>query len=768
MLIFLLDELSDSIEHGYLHNRSLITFLLSKIESSIIDLVGTGDAELQASLKFTKDKGVESELYYNVNEKVAYPTRSEGFMEVDGTNEADVTTSQVDRALFVRIVTGVIRNRTVSAYNDRFSTSSSSSSSRARFIADAIQSLSSYLRLASKCHVIIHNNLNEIDCFLGMPLELPSYSSLNCLGDNSEAIQIDMLWSLKYAVDWLREILNAFCYSGVVNKLLYGKLLFVMNKLLNAEDSMAQYAQQCVPFLKVMEVLDNEAQVSTVNDTKKQQGLFASLLKTWKTLNGKKKTSAVSTPEIPPNVNDIQCAFASIYRKLHPYVCVLIGFGTHTPQAIHSTTAGSIGSILTKDSFTKLLELGVYHAQKLFDSEKTFVWSNDAVEQAPLHNLLSKWQQHGVFSSLSSTITSLGSHFNELNQLEESNDGENLGMDDDIAVISEKIESIWGNFNYILQLLSVVVSSESLQQNAVASISFRQTDETESASQPETPAAAPLLFSILLNVASTSITEVPATSVCEVALTGVIDLLLHILDIIRPNSISKKMNFETVVLVLLTVEKIILLTRKFPQLDTATVQSSLTHSLTHLLTQLLTYSLTYSLTHSLTHSLIGCRHRFSETCDKLLAQPWDVEGISKHVAVILRCRVSYSNNPLEASNNVFDETYNGAQIIADNAEEIRLAKKKSKAEKVAIHTKYPLLTTVTFKSFFSVLFHILTDQMESFHRHMVNDLTQAKSQGTHSLTYSLTHLLTHSPTHSLTYSLTHLTTYSLTQRCCDN
>ena len=87
MLIFLLDELSDSIEHGYLHNRSLITFLLSKIESSIIDLVGTGDAELQASLKFTKDKGVESELYYNVNEKVAYPTRSEGFMEVDGTND---------------------------------------------------------------------------------------------------------------------------------------------------------------------------------------------------------------------------------------------------------------------------------------------------------------------------------------------------------------------------------------------------------------------------------------------------------------------------------------------------------------------------------------------------------------------------------------------------------------------------------------------------------------------------------------------------------
>ena len=316
-------------------------------------------------MKFTKDKGVESELYYNVNEKVAYPTRSEGFMEVDGTNEADVTTSQVDRALFVRIVTGVIRNRTVSAYNDRFSTSSSSSSSRARFIADAIQSLSSYLRLASKCHVIIHNNLNEIDCFLGMPLELPSYSSLNCLGDYSEAIQIDMLWSLKYAVDWLREILNAFCYSGVVNKLLYGKLLFVMNKLLNAEDSMAQYAQQCVPFLKVMEILDNEAQVSTVNDTKKQQGLFASLLKTWKTLNGKKKTSAVSTPEIPPNVNDIQCAFASIYRKLHPYVCVLIGFGTHTPQAIHSTTASSLGSILTKDSFTKLLELGVYHAQVL-------------------------------------------------------------------------------------------------------------------------------------------------------------------------------------------------------------------------------------------------------------------------------------------------------------------------------------------------------------------------------------------------------------------
>jgi hypothetical protein len=120
--------------------------------------------------------------------------------------------------------------------------------------------------------------------------------------------------------------------------------------------------------------------------------------------------------------------------------------------------------------------------------------------------------------------------------------------------------------------------------------------------------------------------------------------------------------------------------------------------------------------------------------------------------VILRCRVSYSNNPLEASNNVFDETYNGAQIIADNAEEIRLAKKKSKAEKVAIHTKYPLLTTVTFKSFFSVLFHILTDQMESFHRHMVNDLTQAKSQGTHSLTYSLTHLLTHSPNHLLTHS----------------
>ena len=690
MLIFLLDELSDNIEHGFLHNRSLITFLLSKIESSIIDLVGTGDAELQASKKHTKDKGIESELYYNVNEKFAYPTRSEGFMTVDDTNELEIQSggSQVDRALFVRIVTGVIRNRTVSVYNDRFSaslsSSSSSSTSRTRFITDAIQSLSSYLRLASKCHVIIHNNLNEIDCFLGMPLELPCYSSLNGLGDYSESCQIDMLWSLKYAVDWLREVLNAFCYSGVVNKLLYGKLLFVMNKLLNAEDAMTQYAQQCVPFLRIMEVLDNDAQISRINDTKKQQGLFTALLKNWKAQNTKKKTTAAVTPEIPPNIKDIQGAFAAVYRKLHPYVCVLIGFGAHTPQSIHSSTNYLVGSILTEDSLTKLLELGVYHSQKLFDDEKTCIWSsNDVADQAPLHNLLSKWQQHGVFCSLSTTITMLGSHFNEMNQLQERRNGECMDLDDEVAVINEKIEGIWTNFNHILLIISVVVSSESLRQNAIASISFKQADETGSSSQSDNVTIVPLLFSILFNIACTSVTEVPVASICEVAVTGVIDLLLHILDIIRPNTISKKMNFDTVILVVTTIEKIISLMDKFPQLEVTTVRSS--------------------------------RHRFSEICEKLLVQQWSVEGMAKHVAVILRCRVEYSNSPLEAISNVFDETYNGAQIIVDQAEEIRVAKKKTKSDKISIHTNYPLLTTATFKSFFAVLFHILTDRMDATH-----------------------------------------------------
>ncbi len=705
MLIFLLDELSDNIENGYLHNRNLITFLLSKIESSIIDLVGTGDAELQASKKYTKDKGIESELYYNVHEKVPYPTRSEGFMTVDDTtNELEIQSdsSQVDRALFVRIVTGVIRNRTVSVYNDRFATTSSSSSSssstssRARYITDAIQSLSSYLRLASKCHVIIHNNLNEIDCFLGMPLELPCYSSLNCLGDYSESIQIDMLWSLKYAVDWLREVLNAFCYSGVVNKLLYGKLLFVMNKLLNAEDAMAQYAQQCVPFLRVMEILDNDSQISTVNDTKKQQGLFTSLLKTWKSQNSKKKNTTTVTPEIPPNIHEIQAAFATIYRKLHPYVCVLIGFGAHTQQSIHSSPSG-IGSILTKDSFTKLLELGVYHTQKLFDEEKTCIWSsNDVAEQAPLHNLLLKWQQHGVFCSLSTTITLLGSYFNEINQLQERDDL--VDLDDEMATINDKIESIWIDFNHILLLLTVIVSSESLRQNAIASISFHQMDETESSSQSDnTPTIIPILFLILLNISGTNVTAVPVASICEVSLTGIIDLLLHILDIIRPNNIHKKMNFDTIILIINTIEKIILLMHKFPHLDPSMIRH--------------------------------CSHRYSEICEKILVQKWPLEGIAKHVAVILRCRIEYSNNSNEAVTKLYDETYTGAQIIEDNYDEIRINMKKKTTKPLAIHNHYPLLTMITFKSFFTTLFHIITNKMDNIHHQIHIDVTHTKSQG---------------------------------------
>ena len=713
---FLLDEISDAILKKKINSKKFVTALSTKafeyLESSLaMDL----DSAKKSKASIIAGYNILNEPQYGVDVDPLFvsvhPEPGGSYLDVihkKKSNEASETTD-VAELVSVKVLSGVltmlkngdVKSHTIPLSLSSSSSTSSSSSSSSPSLRIDIRCICSYLRLVSTCQHYLNRHY-QIGLLVGAAIELPTPDCISEKADLPHSAQIAICWSLKYAVDWTREILNTFCVDtsskntdpdeSVELPILDGRIIYTANQLVILTDILIQQAQMTPGFVELLDLsLAAPTKSKETNSNKSKP---------------KKSTKAKEEhKDNGPNIDLVTKVIMSSLRSLDPCVASILGYGL-APKPINNQTPSKTDTLaelqyldnpvkamaaikltpkamdmLLKFATTSILQLATNKEKidTILDIDDDVAVNESAKNReqsnSALYDALNLWQNKGLFESIHVLIQKFTNALNGRNNNIDNESELFYGtMEDEVMDASS---ALIPQYVQICTIFDILVSNKELVMEIVDT-----SNKDSMVSSQSSNSELPLLIRILFDVSRMNLDDAmiddasdPLSNICEYGFKAMFDNLAVIVERMREPTL-----LETAVMTVNTMEKILIQIKYFGS------------------------TLKWN---NMDDAFNECSSKLARISDRLLQLSWVNDTIgkrkftSKDVGILARIMVQYAEDPILKVLSVIGvlDSINH-DIEDDNA------------------TNYPTAKSSTYILFYSPLYQaltrLLTDLVDSY------------------------------------------------------